>query len=92
MGTWLKRITPILIVDEIEPCIPFWEAVGFDRGAEVPHGDKLGFMSRRVNGDLERFRHFIQERATPTGSYRETLENPKAPGGFTSGRPGSDLH
>ena len=54
-------------------------------------GDKLGFMSRRVNGDLERFRHFIQERATPTGSYRETLENPKAPGGFTSGRPGSDL-
>lgn len=44
MGTWLKRITPILVVDEIEPCIPFWEAVGFDRGVEVPHGDKLGFI------------------------------------------------
>jgi hypothetical protein len=42
--TWIKRITPVLIVDEIEPCIPFWEAVGFDRGAEVPHGDKLGFI------------------------------------------------
>ena len=42
--TWIKRITPVLIVDEIEPCIAFWEAIGFDRGAEVPHGDKLGFI------------------------------------------------
>lgn len=42
--TWIKRITPVLIVDEIEPCIPFWEAIGFDRGPEVPHGDKLGFI------------------------------------------------
>ena len=55
-------------------------------------GDKLGFMSRRVNGDLKRFRDFIQERESPTGAFRETLENPKAPGGFTSGRPGADLH
>lgn len=55
-------------------------------------GDKLGFMSRRVNGDLKRFRDFIQEREAPTGAYRETLENPKAPGGFTNGRPGGDLH
>jgi hypothetical protein len=42
--TWIKRITPVLIVDEIEPCIAFWEAIGFDRGPEVPHGDKLGFI------------------------------------------------
>ncbi len=55
-------------------------------------GDKLGFMSRRVNGDLKRFRDFIEERETASGAYRETLENPDAPGGFTSGRPGADLH
>lgn len=42
--TWIKRITPVLVVEEIEPCIPFWEAIGFDRGPEVPHGDKLGFI------------------------------------------------
>jgi len=42
--TWIKRISPVLIVDEIEPCIPFWEAIGFDRGPEVPLGDKLGFI------------------------------------------------
>lgn len=50
MGTWLKRITPVLIVDAIEPCIPFWEAIGFDRMAEVPHGDKLGFLILEKSG------------------------------------------
>jgi hypothetical protein len=41
---WLKRITPILLVEEIEPCLAFWEAQGFDKTAEVPHGDRLGFV------------------------------------------------
>lgn len=50
MGTWLKRITPVLIVDAIEPCIAFWEAIGFDRMAEVPHGDKLGFIILEKSG------------------------------------------
>lgn len=44
MANWLKRITPVLLVDEIEPCIPFWEAQGFDKTAEVPHGGRLGFV------------------------------------------------
>jgi len=48
-------------------------------------GDKLGFMSRRVEGDLERFRDFIEDRGTATGAYRETLPNQHAPGGFTRG-------
>ena len=50
MGTWLKRITPVLIVEAIEPCIAFWEAIGFDRMAEVPHGDKLGFIILEKSG------------------------------------------
>lgn len=33
-------------------------------------GDTLGLMSRRVEGDLERFRNFIQHRSTETGSWR----------------------
>ncbi len=49
-------------------------------------GDKLGFMSRRVEGDLERFRDFIEDRGTATGAYRETLPNEKVPGGFTRGQ------
>ena len=49
-------------------------------------GDALGFMSRRVDGDLARFKEFIEERPAPTGAYRETLPNAEAPGGHTRGR------
>jgi hypothetical protein len=50
VANWLKRITPIMVVDAIEPCLPFWEALGFDRGPEVPHGDRLGFVILEKSG------------------------------------------
>jgi len=33
-------------------------------------GDALGFVSRRIEGDLEKFKKFIEERGQPTGSWR----------------------
>ncbi|MFH8369749.1 SRPBCC family protein [Streptomyces sp. NPDC018031] len=33
-------------------------------------GDKLGFVKRKVTGDLERFKRFIESRGTATGSWR----------------------
>lgn len=33
-------------------------------------GDKLGFDDRRVKGDLQRFKEFIESRGTPTGAWR----------------------
>ena len=56
-------------------------------GAVENIGDALGVVSRRVKGDLERFKEFIEERGTATGAWRGELENPQAPGGHTSGRP-----
>jgi len=39
------KITPVLIVEEIEKSLPFWvERAGFAKVAEVPEGDKLGFV------------------------------------------------
>lgn len=38
------KITPVVIVDSIEPVLPLWEAIGFTRTAEVPHGAGLGFV------------------------------------------------
>ena len=39
------KITPVLIVEEIENLLPFWmERMGFEKIAEVPHGDRLGFI------------------------------------------------
>ena len=36
-------------------------------------GDKLGFMSRRVQGDLDRFKKFIEARGQETGAWRGTV-------------------
>ena len=40
----IKKLTPVLVVDAIEPVLPLWDALGFKRTAEVPHGDRLGFV------------------------------------------------
>ena len=41
----MKKLTPVLYVEEIEPALPFWvERLGFEKTAEVPHGDRLGFV------------------------------------------------
>ena len=46
----IKKITPVLIVDAIEPVLPLWDALGFTRTAEVPHGDRLGFVILAADG------------------------------------------
>ena len=41
----VKRITPVLLVKEIESLIPFWvDRLGFAKTVEVPDGSKLGFV------------------------------------------------
>jgi hypothetical protein len=38
-------LTPVLIVDAIEPSLPFWvDRLGFERTVEVPEGEVLGFV------------------------------------------------
>lgn len=37
-------ITPIVVVDAVEPCLPFWtERLGFEAVATVRHADAVGF-------------------------------------------------
>ncbi len=40
------------------------------RGVVEKIGDALGFVTRRVEGDLERFKRFIEERGEATGAWR----------------------
>jgi len=41
----MKKATPIMVVEAIEPCLPFWtERLGFAAPVQVPHGDRLGFV------------------------------------------------
>ena len=39
--------------------------------------DVLGIVSRRVKGDLERFKEFIENRGSETGAWRGEVEQPK---------------
>jgi uncharacterized glyoxalase superfamily protein PhnB len=41
----VKKITPVLLVDAIEPILPFWiDRLGFTKAMEVPDDNKLGFV------------------------------------------------
>src|ERR1700751_6074688 len=50
----VKKITPVLFVEEIEPCVKFWvERFGFQKTVDVPDGDKLAFaMLQKGNVEL----------------------------------------
>lgn len=44
------------------------------RGATEKMGDVFGALSSRVEGDLERFKRFIEERRTETGAWRGEIK------------------
>jgi uncharacterized glyoxalase superfamily protein PhnB len=49
----VKKITPVLFVQEVEPCVKFWvERLGFQKTIEVPEGNKIGF-AMLVKGNVE---------------------------------------
>ena len=41
----IKKLTPVLFVEKIEPVLPFWtQHLGFVKTVEVPDGDRLAFV------------------------------------------------
>ena len=70
----MKKITPIITVEELEPCILFWTTLGFRVTAEVPHGNSLGFAMLAKDDLLLMY----QSRA----SIESDLEASGAPDGF----------
>ena len=60
-GPDMKKLTPILTVDAIEPGLGFWvDRLGFTVTAEVPAGDRLGFVML----DKEGLELMLQTRAS----------------------------
>ncbi len=46
-----KKLTPVLLVEEIEPCLPLWiDRLGWTKTVDVPEGDKLGFVILAKDG------------------------------------------
>jgi uncharacterized glyoxalase superfamily protein PhnB len=50
MTTQVKRVTPVLFAQSIEPCLEFWERLGFKRAMEVPDGSTLAFAAVQKDG------------------------------------------
>lgn len=47
----VKKLTPVLVVDRVEPAIAFWrDRLGFEQQFEMPHGDAIGFVSLHQGG------------------------------------------
>jgi len=77
----MKSITPLLTVDAIEPCLPFWtDGLGFEVTVTVPHGDAMGFAILK-KGELELMYQTrasidadLGESGAPAGLGREMAE------------------
>ena len=66
-----NRLTPVLMVESIEPCLPFWiDRLGFEKTAEVPQGDQLGFVILARDGVeiMYQTRESVQEDVAPLAS------------------------
>ncbi len=48
----MNKLTPVILVEEIEPCLDFWTSLGFERTAEVPGDGTLSFVSLQL-GNVE---------------------------------------
>jgi uncharacterized glyoxalase superfamily protein PhnB len=47
----VKKVTPVLFAEEIEPCLKFWvERLGFEKTIDVPDGNKLAFAILQKGG------------------------------------------
>ena len=47
----MKKLTPILHVEAVEPCLPFWtERLGYTVTTQVPDGEKVGFAILAKDG------------------------------------------
>ena len=63
----VKRITPVHLVEEIEPSLKFWtERMGFSNAAQVPDGNKIGFLMLQKDGTEIMYQTFAsQEKDVP---------------------------
>ena len=74
----VKRITPVLLVQEIEPLVPFWvDRLGFAKTVEVPEGDKLGFVVFQKGSVEVMYQTYASvEKDAPAGMAAEARKGP----------------
>ena len=68
MSTTVKRVTPVLFVENVKPCLEFWEKLGFQRAMEVPDGDALAFAAVQKDGTEIMYQSFASAMKDPSAS------------------------
>jgi len=64
MSNAIRRITPVLAVEHLEPSLEFWEQrIGFTRTVTVPHEDAIGFAILVKDGTELMYQSFASIRA-----------------------------
>jgi uncharacterized glyoxalase superfamily protein PhnB len=72
-GETMKKLTPVIFADEIEPCLEFWiDRLGFTKTMEVPLGDRLGFAAVQA----ENVEIMYQSRASVADDIPALAEGP----------------
>ena len=75
--TQIRKSTPVLIVDAIEPSLPFWqERLEFERPVEVADGERLGFVIL-TNGAVEIMYQTSASLAKDSGAHGAAFHNDK---------------
>jgi hypothetical protein len=74
----MKKATPIMTVEAVEPCLPFWTDLGFEITATVPHGDALGFAMLN-KGNVELMYQSLASVAEDLGPAGEATGHPGLP-------------
>ncbi|MFG0282991.1 MAG: VOC family protein [Phycisphaerales bacterium JB039] len=73
----MKKLTPVIMVEQVEPCLPFWEQrLGFTRTIEVPHEHALGFVALQRGG----VEVMLQSRASVQADVPDLAAAPVGPG------------
>ena len=74
----VKRITPVLLVKEIEPIVPFWvDRLGFTKTVEVPEGNKLGFVALQKGSAEVMYQTYASvEKDAPSSMSAEARKGP----------------
>ncbi len=74
----VKRITPVLLVKEIEPVVPFWvEKLGFTKTVEVPDGNKIGFVAFQKGTTEVMYQTYVSvEKDAPPSMTSEARKGP----------------
>jgi uncharacterized glyoxalase superfamily protein PhnB len=73
----VKKVTAVLLVEEIEPCLNLWvDRLGFTKTAEVPDGNKLAFVILQKGATEVMYQTFASVEKDDAQAAKEARKGP----------------